>query len=175
MSDLLAPRGQGFAHRTDQQPDPVLVVDYGAQYAQLIARRVREARVYSEIVPHSIPARELLARRPAAVILSGGPESVYAEGAPGVAQELFAAGVPVFGICYGFQAMALALGGTVQRTGTAEFGRTDAQVDYEARLFAEQPSRQTVWMSHRDAVTGLPEGFRATASTAAAPIAAFES
>src|ERR1700754_4787675 len=105
-------------------PPPVLVVDFGAQYAQLIARRVREAHVYSEIVPHSMPVSEMLARRPAAIILSGGPSSVYEPGAPQVDPALFAAGVPVFGICYGFQAMALALGGTVAHTGAREFGGT---------------------------------------------------
>ena len=106
----------------------VLVVDFGAQYAQLIARRVREARVYSEIVPHTMPVAEMLAKRPAAIILSGGPASVYAPGAPSVDAAMFEAGVPAFGICYGFQAMALALGGTVARTGSAEFGRTTLEV-----------------------------------------------
>src|SRR4029078_3462559 len=109
-------------------PRPVLVVDFGAQYAQLIARRVREANVYSEIVPHTMPVAEMLAKRPAAIILSGGPASVYAPGAPSVDAAVFAGGVPAFGICYGFQAMALALGGTVARTGSAEFGRTTLEV-----------------------------------------------
>ena len=108
---------------TPDAPGTVLVVDFGAQYAQLIARRVREARVYSEIVPHTMPVAEMLAKRPAAIILSGGPASVYAPGAPSVDAAMFEAGVPAFGICYGFQAMALALGGTVARTGSAEFGR----------------------------------------------------
>ena len=103
---------------------PVLVVDFGAQYAQLIARRVREARVYSEIVPHTMTAEDMLAARPAAIILSGGPASVYAEGAPGMDPAVFDAGVPVLGICYGFQVMARALGGVVGRTGTREYGRT---------------------------------------------------
>src|ERR1700744_3205375 len=110
------------------QPDLVLVVDYGAQYAQLIARRVREAHVYSEIVPHTTPLAELLAKRPAAIILSGGPSSVYAEGAPSVGAELFKAGVPTLGICYGFQAMALALGGVVDHNDTREYGGTDLSV-----------------------------------------------
>src|SRR3954465_145906 len=108
--------------------DLVLVVDFGAQYAQLIARRVREARVYSEIVPHTMPVAELLAKRPAAIILSGGPASVYAEGAPSVDAAMFEAGVPAFGICYGFQAMALALGGEVRQTGRAEFGHARLRV-----------------------------------------------
>src|SRR5215207_7282131 len=110
---------QGPPRHAQQRPDarPVLVVDYGAQYAQLIARRVREAQVYSEIVPHTAPVDELLARDPAAIILSGGPASVYAPGAPSVDPALFRTGVPVFGICYGFQAMAQAMGGTVEHTG----------------------------------------------------------
>ena len=152
----------------------VLVVDFGAQYAQLIARRVREAHVYSEIVPHEMPVAEMLAKRPAAVILSGGPSSVYAEGAPAVDGALFEAGVPVFGICYGFQAMAEALGGTVKRTEGAEFGRTTATVDSSAVLFAGQPVRQPVWMSHRDAVVVAPPGFSVTGRTDGAEIAAFE-
>jgi GMP synthase (glutamine-hydrolysing) len=155
--------------------DPlVLVVDFGAQYAQLIARRVREARVYSEIVPHDLPVAELLARQPSAVILSGGPASVYADGAPGVDPALFEAGVPVFGICYGFQAMAEALGGTVKRTEGAEFGRTTATVDPGGMLFAGQPAKQPVWMSHRDAVVVAPPGFTVTGRTDGAEIAAFE-
>jgi GMP synthase (glutamine-hydrolysing) len=155
-------------------PPLVLVVDFGAQYAQLIARRVREARVYSEIVPHDLPVEELLRRRPAAVILSGGPASVYADGAPAIDPALFAAGVPVFGICYGFQAMAEALGGTVKRTEGAEFGRTTASVVPDAVLFGGQPAKQPVWMSHRDAVVVAPPGFAVTGHTDGAEIAAFE-
>src|SRR6185312_14382566 len=154
--------------------DPVLVVDFGAQYAQLIARRVREANVYSEIVPHAMPVAEMLAKRPAAVILSGGPASVYADGAPNVDPALFDAGVPTLGICYGFQAMAEALGGTVKRTEGAEYGRTTATVEPRAVLFAGQPARQPVWMSHRDAVVVAPPGFAVTGATSGAEIAAFE-
>src|SRR4029078_675315 len=155
--------------------DPlVLVVDFGAQYAQLIARRVREAKVYSEIVPHDTPVADLLAREPSAVILSGGPASVYADGAPSVDPALFDAGVPVFGICYGFQAMAEALGGTVKRTEGAEFGRTTASVDPGGVLFAGMPAKQPVWMSHRDAVVVAPPGFAVTGRTDGAEIAAFE-
>src|ERR1700754_424902 len=110
---------------TEQRPGPVLVIDFGAQYAQLIARRVREAQVYSEVVPHTTPVAEMLEREPLAIVLSGGPSSVYADGAPGVDPKLFEAGVPVFGICYGFQAMAQALGGTVEHTGSREFGRPE--------------------------------------------------
>ena len=156
------------------QPDLVLVVDYGAQYAQLIARRVREAHVYSEIVPHSMPVAEMLAKKPAAIILSGGPSSVYADGAPSVAAGLFDAHTPVFGICYGFQAMARALGGEVARTGGSEFGRTGLTVSPGSVLLRGLPSSQSVWMSHGDAVTEPPPGFTVTAATAGAPVAAFE-
>jgi GMP synthase (glutamine-hydrolysing) len=154
----------------------VLVVDFGAQYAQLIARRVREARVYSEIVPHTASVADLLAKRPAAIILSGGPSSVYAEGAPHVAAELFRAGVPTLGICYGFQAMARALGGVVDKTGTREYGGTALTVAAEtaSTLFAGTPAAQSVWMSHGDSVVAAPEGFRVSASTDGTPVAAFE-
>jgi len=155
-------------------PAPVLVVDYGAQYAQLIARRVRDARVYSEIVPHSMPVAEMLAKKPAAIILSGGPASVYAEGAPSTDPALFEAGVPVFGICYGFQAMTVALGGTVESTGRREFGGTPLDVTESGALFAGLPAAQSVWMSHNDSVTKAPAGFTATASSAGAAVAAFE-
>src|SRR5262245_3372696 len=133
-------------------PRPVLVVDFGAQYAQLIARRVREARVYSEVVPHTMPVAEMLARDPAAIILSGGPSSVYEPGAPSVDSSLLTAGVPTFGICYGFQLMAEALGGTVSRTGLREFGGTPVRVSTDAVLFGGLPADQDVWMSHGDSV-----------------------
>ncbi len=152
----------------------VLVVDFGAQYAQLIARRVREARVYSEIVPHTTTVAQIVARDPAAVILSGGPASVYAPGAPGLDAELFETGIPVFGICYGFQAMAQALGGTVEQTGRREFGGTDLRVVHPGAVFAGLPAAQGVWMSHGDCVTGAPAGFVVTARTDATPVAAFE-
>jgi GMP synthase (glutamine-hydrolysing) len=156
------------------QADLVLVVDYGAQYAQLIARRVREAHVYSEIVPHSMPVAQMLARKPKAIVLSGGPASVYAEGAPQTDEALFAAGVPVFGICYGFQAMTLALGGEVAHTGGSEFGRSALTITDPGVLLRGLPDSQQVWMSHGDAVTTPPPGFTITASTAGAPVAAFE-
>ncbi|MCG2621735.1 glutamine-hydrolyzing GMP synthase [Arthrobacter sp. I2-34] len=153
---------------------PVLVVDYGAQYAQLIARRVREANVYSEIVPHTYTTEQLLAKNPAAIILSGGPSSVYADGAPNVGADLFEAGVPVLGICYGFQAMAAALGGKVARTGLREYGATDTTTIGEARsILAGVPTLQNTWMSHGDSVHEAPEGFDVLASTAGAPVAAF--
>ena len=157
-------------------PRPVLVVDFGAQYAQLIARRVREAHVYSEIVPHTMSVADMLAKQPAAIVLSGGPSSVYADGAPSVDTALFEAGVPVFGICYGFQAMAQALGGTVERTGLSEYGGTPLDVvDEGSVLFAGLPTRQSVWMSHGDSVTAAPPGFAVTATSAGAPVAAMES
>jgi GMP synthase (glutamine-hydrolysing) len=155
-------------------PPPVLVVDFGAQYAQLIARRVREANVYSELVPHSMPVAEMLARKPAAIILSGGPSSVYEEGAPQVDPALFDAGVPVFGICYGFQAMARALGGEVAHTGRREFGGTPLHITDPGVLLHDLPTDQSVWMSHGDSVSAAPPGFTVTASSPGAEVAAFE-
>jgi GMP synthase (glutamine-hydrolysing) len=154
--------------------DLVLVVDFGAQYAQLIARRVREARVYSEIVPHSLPVEEMLAKNPKAIILSGGPSSVYEPGAPAVDPHVFTAGVPVFGMCYGFQAMAQALGGEVRRTGISEYGRTAVTVTTPGTLLAEVPHAHRVWMSHGDSVVAAPEGFTALATSGGSPVAAFE-
>jgi GMP synthase (glutamine-hydrolysing) len=155
--------------------DTVLVVDFGAQYAQLIARRVREARVFSEIVPSSMPAEAMLAKRPKAIILSGGPSSVYAEGAPLLDPAVFDAGVPVFGICYGHQVMAQALGGEVRQTGLSEFGATELSVTGDGgTLLAGLPATQQVWMSHGDAVFTPPPGFIATAVTDGTPVAAFE-
>ncbi|RZS36952.1 GMP synthase (glutamine-hydrolysing) [Herbihabitans rhizosphaerae] len=153
---------------------PVLVVDFGAQYAQLIARRVREAQVYSEVVPHTASVAELLAKDPAAIVLSGGPSSVYEQDAPSVDPALFDAGVPVFGICYGFQAMARALGGTVEHTGNREYGRTDLEVAEPGVLHADLPGRHPVWMSHGDEVNKAPEGFTVTAASPRATVAAFE-
>ncbi len=151
----------------------MLVVDFGAQYAQLIARRVREARVFSEVIPHTASVDEIKARDPLAVVLSGGPASVYAEGAPQLDPALFDLGVPVFGICYGFQAMAQALGGAVARTGTSEYGRTELKV-VGGELHSDLPDTQPVWMSHGDAVTSAPDGFEVVATSAGAPVAAFE-
>jgi GMP synthase (glutamine-hydrolysing) len=156
-------------------PPTVLVVDYGAQYAQLIARRVREAQVYSEIVPGDTPVDEILAREPSALILSGGPASVYAPGAPKVDPELFTAGVPVLGLCYGFQAMAQAMGGEVAPDGTREYGRTELTVADEAgALHGGLPQRHPVWMSHGDSVVRAPDGFTVTAASERAAVAAFE-
>src|SRR3954453_20385680 len=152
---------------------PVLVVDLGGQYSQLIARRVRECRVYSELVSHRVPASQLAARRPLALVLSGGPSSVYADGAPSVDPGLFELGVPVLGICYGMQVMAQELGGHVEPTGVSEFGRTEIRTE-EGALFAGLPAEQISWMSHRDSVTAPPEGARVVAGSASTPIAAFE-
>ncbi len=153
---------------------PILVVDFGAQYAQLIARRVREAHVYSEIVPRDITAAEVAARDPAGIILSGGPASVYADDAYDLDPAILDLGIPVLGICYGHQVLAHALGGEVVRTEMAEFGRTELETTGDSVLFAELPDRQPVWMSHRDAVLKAPPGFRVTATTAASPVAAME-
>ncbi|WP_425387260.1 glutamine-hydrolyzing GMP synthase [Arthrobacter castelli] len=153
---------------------PVLVVDNGAQYAQLIARRVREANVYSEIVPHTCSTEQMLAKNPLAIILSGGPSSVYAPEAPGVQQDLFDAGVPILGICYGFQAMANSLGGTVAQTGLREYGSTDvSSVGNSRSILDGTPDHQKVWMSHGDTVQQAPDGFEVLASTVSTPVAAF--
>lgn len=158
---------------TPGHPNPVLVVDFGAQYAQLIARRVREARVYSEVIPHTMTAEEVAAKNPAALIFSGGPASVYADGAPALQPGLLDLGVPVFGICYGFQAMTHALGGTVSHTGDREYGRTDITVDGGVLHTGFERTHQA-WMSHGDAVSTAPEGFEVTAHSLGAPVAAFE-
>lgn len=154
-------------------PQPVLVVDFGAQYAQLIARRVREARIYSEVVPHTITAAEVREKNPAALILSGGPSSVNVEDAPRLDEEIFELGLPVLGICYGFQVMANALGGTVAATGEREFGRTQLTCGAGV-LHGGLPETHEVWMSHGDSVTEAPRGFTVTASSPGAPVAAFE-
>ncbi len=159
---------------SDRHFDEVLVVDFGAQYAQLIARRVREAHVYSEIVRHDITAAEVRERAPKALILSGGPKSVYAEWAPRIDPEIFELGIPVLGICYGQQLMAQTLGGTVEQTGTREYGKTELRVDDTGTLLDGTPDSQTVWMSHGDVVTEAPPGFRVLARTDASPCAVFE-
>ncbi len=153
--------------------DLVLVVDLGAQYAQLIARRVREAHVYSEIVARSTPVAEMLAREPKAIILSGGPASVHVDGAPSIDPSIYDAGVPVFGLCYGAQLVARDLGGEVAKTGRGEYGRTELTVGEPGVLFREQPPGQVVWMSHFDTITQAPPGFRVLASTGDTPAAAF--
>jgi GMP synthase (glutamine-hydrolysing) len=155
----------------------VLVLDLGGQYSQLIARRVREARVYSELVPHTVTPEQVRARNPHALILSGGPASVYAEGAPRIDPRLFELGIPTLGICYGMQLMALELGGRVDRTGVSEFGKTDLQArvaESPSRLLDGLPAQQTVWMSHRDSVVAPPAGAEVVAGSPSTPIAAFE-
>ena len=158
----------------NQNQQLVLVVDFGAQYAQLIARRVRQAQVYSEIVSSSMPVSEMLAKKPTAIILSGGPSSVYEAGAPTLDSAIFDHNIPVFGICYGFQAMAAALGGTVTHTGKSEFGRTAMQHRSDSKLLKGLPFEFNVWMSHGDSVTEVPAGFVGTAKTADTPIVAYE-
>ena len=151
----------------------MLVLDFGGQYAQLIARRVRDARVYSELVSHKVTPQQIRARNPYAVILSGGPASVYAEHAPRVDPGIFELGIPTLGICYGAQLMALDLGGKVERTGASEFGKTELRAE-ESELFRDLPTEQTVWMSHRDSVTAPPEGARVVGESPSTPVAAFE-
>jgi GMP synthase (glutamine-hydrolysing) len=160
---------------SDPDVDTVLVVDFGAQYAQLIARRVREAHVYSEIVPHTITADEVRARGAKGIVFSGGPASVHVDGAPSIDPGVYELGVPIFGICYGAQLLARDLGGTVARTGRGEYGRTDLDVVTEGVLFsAAQPAHQPVWMSHFDTITEPPAGATVVAATGDTPAAAFE-
>jgi len=154
-------------------PGGVLVVDFGAQYSQLIARRIRECRVFSALIPADAAPEDVLALEPAGLVLSGGPASVYEEGAPQLQPELLQLGIPVLGICYGLQAMTLALGGEVAHTGGGEFGRTDIQVTNRGGLFRDL-AVESCWMSHRDAVATPPEGFTVTATTKGAPVAAME-
>ena len=152
----------------------VYVLDFGAQYGQLIARRVRDLHVYSEIVPCDISAAELADMRPAALILSGGPASVYAEDAPKVDPAIFELGVPILGFCYGHQITAVTLGGTVGHSEVGEYGHADLHRKGASQLFDGTPEEQSVWMSHRDAVSVVPEGFTVTASTDVCPVAAME-
>jgi GMP synthase (glutamine-hydrolysing) len=152
-----------------------VVLDYGGQYSQLIARRVRECGVFSELLPHHVGAAEVRRRRPRGVILSGGPASVYADGAPPLDRELLELGIPVLGICYGMQLLARELGGEVQGAEVGEFGRSELSVHEQGRLLAGTPNEQTCWMSHRDTVFAAPPGFTALASSTASPVAAFES
>ena len=156
--------------------DTVLVVDFGAQYAQLIARRVREAHVYSEIVPHDMPVAEMLALRPKGIVFSGGPASVHVAGAPSLDAAVYGTGVPILGICYGAQLVARQLGGEVARTGRGEYGRTALEVTATApsKLFGDLPPKQDVWMSHADSIVVAPAGFQVTARTDEVPVAALE-
>lgn len=164
--DLLTGSGEGT--------DTILVFDFGAQYAQVIARRVRDAKVRSELVPHTITADEVAKRKPIGIILSGGPKSVHVEGAPDLDPAIFELGIPVLGICYGQQIMAQTLGGRVAATDGPEYGRTDFSVTGTSELLEGLPTEQVVWMSHNDAVVDLPEGFVATGRTSVCPVAAME-
>jgi GMP synthase (glutamine-hydrolysing) len=155
--------------------DEVVVLDYGGQYSQLIARRVRECGVFSELLPHHVGAEEVRRRNPKGLILSGGPASVYADGAPRLEKELLELGIPVLGICYGMQLLAVSLGGEVQGAEIGEFGRSDLTVREPGTLFDGLPRDQTCWMSHRDTVFSPPPGFTALASSTQSPVAAFES
>jgi GMP synthase (glutamine-hydrolysing) len=161
---------------SDRPFDTVLVVDFGAQYAQLIARRVREAHVYSEIVSHAISADELVARSPKGIIFSGGPKSVHVEGAPRIDPAVYDTGIPILGICYGAQLLSLQLGGEVTNTGRGEYGKTELAVLGQGGLLfgTDQPRSQTVWMSHFDSITAVPDGFEIVATTTDVPAAAFE-
>ncbi len=154
--------------------ETVLVLDFGAQYSQLIARRVRECRVYSELIPYDTPVDEIAARKPRGLILSGGPASVYADEALSIDPAIFELGIPILGICYGMQLMTSDLGGTVARTGKSEFGKTELRISSEGLLFDDLPQSQTCWMSHTDSVTEPPEGFEATGSTDSSPVAVME-
>ena len=153
--------------------EEVVVIDYGGQYSQLIARRVRECGVFSELLPHHVGLEEVRRRRPKGVILSGGPASVYEEGAPPLQRELLELGVPVLGICYGMQLIARELGGRVEGAEVGEFGRSELAVAQAGRLLAGTPPEQSCWMSHRDTVFAPPPGFTALASSTASPVAAF--
>src|SRR5438270_1581818 len=155
--------------------EEVLVLDYGGQYSELIARRVRDCGVFSELLPHHVPLEEIAARKPRGIILSGGPASVYAEGAPRLDRRLLELGVPVLGICYGMQLLVHELGGRVEQAEVGEFGRSDLHVSEPGTLLAGLPHEQTCWMSHRDTVFEPPPGFTALASSTASPVAAFES
>jgi GMP synthase (glutamine-hydrolysing) len=154
--------------------DEVLVLDFGGQYSQLIARRVRECGVFAELLPHHAPVEEISRRAPRGLILSGGPASVHSEGAPRVRRELLELGIPVLGICYGMQAMVLELGGRVEAAEVGEFGRSRLTVSEAGTLFAGLPAQQSCWMSHRDTVYAAPPGFTALAASSESPVAAFE-
>src|SRR5689334_5312448 len=155
--------------------EEVLVLDFGGQYSQLIARRIRECGVFSELLPHDVALDELERRQPRGLVLSGGPASVYADNAPALRTDLLELGIPVLGICYGMQAMARELGGRVEAAEVGEFGRTDLTVNENGKLLAGVPGDEHCWMSHRDTVFSPPPGFAALASSPASPVAAFES
>jgi GMP synthase (glutamine-hydrolysing) len=154
--------------------DEIVVLDYGGQYSQLIARRVRDCGVFSELLPHTVPLEEVVKRKPRGIILSGGPASVYADAAPRLQRELLELGVPVMGICYGMQLLMHELGGRVEQAEVGEFGRSDLHVSDRGVLLRDTPAEQTCWMSHRDTVYEPPPGFTALASSSSSPVAAVE-
>jgi GMP synthase (glutamine-hydrolysing) len=164
----------GEAGTVDAAIQQVVVLDYGGQYSQLIARRLRECGVFSELLPHDVPLEEVAKRKPRGIVLSGGPASVYAEGAPRLDRELLALGVPVMGICYGMQLLVHELGGRVEQAEVGEFGRSDLHVSEPGVLLRDMPAEQTCWMSHRDTVFEPPPGFTALASSSSSPVAAVE-
>jgi GMP synthase (glutamine-hydrolysing) len=174
VSHAVATSGPAREGRGRAATDEVLVLDFGGQYSQLIARRVREQGVFSELLPHHVPLDQVRRRNPKALILSGGPASVYADGAPQPREELFQLGVPVLGICYGMQAMVRLLGGRVEPAEVGEFGRSNLVVGKPGRLLRGLPAEQTCWMSHRDTVFEPPPGFTALASSTESPVAATE-
>jgi GMP synthase (glutamine-hydrolysing) len=174
VAEALASRAPAPEQARAAATEEVLVLDFGGQYSQLIARRVRERGVFSELLPHHVPVEEIRRRRPRGLILSGGPASVYAEGAPGLRTELLELGVPVLGICYGMQALVHALGGRVEPAEVGEFGRSQLTVREPGRLLRGLPAEQSCWMSHRDTVFQAPPGFAALASSTESPVAACE-
>jgi GMP synthase (glutamine-hydrolysing) len=179
MTDLAVTATEPAVEQRGVTPAPtaaqeIVVLDYGGQYSQLIARRVRDCGVFSELLPHHVPLEEIAARKPRGLILSGGPASVYADGAPPLDRGLLELGVPVLGICYGMQLLVHTLGGRVEQADVGEFGRSDLRVSHSGTLLAGLPHDQTCWMSHRDSVYEAPPGFAALASSSASPVAAVE-
>jgi GMP synthase (glutamine-hydrolysing) len=177
MTDALATAPEADAGRAgtpETATQEIVVLDYGGQYSQLIARRIRDIGVFSELLPHTVPVEEVAKRKPRGIVLSGGPASVYAEGAPRLQRELLELGVPVMGICYGMQLLVHELGGRVEQAEVGEFGRSDLHVSEPGRLLHDLPREQTCWMSHRDTVFEPPPGFHALASSSSSPVAAVE-
>ncbi len=164
----------GALPRDPAAPETVVVLDYGGQYSQLIARRIRDCGVFSELLAHHVPIEQIAARRPRGIVLSGGPASVYADGAPRLDPALLELGVPVMGICYGMQLLVHSLGGRVEQAEVGEFGRSELLVGDGGMLLGGLPAEQTCWMSHRDTVYEPPPGFAALASSTASPVAAIE-
>src|ERR1041385_7355317 len=178
MTDALATAPQADAGQADTPEtatEEIVVLDYGGPYSQLIARRIRDFGVFSELLPHTVAVEEVAKRKPRGIVLSGGPASVYAEGAPRLKRELRELGVPVMGICYGMQLLVHELGGRVEQAEVGEFGRSDLQVSEPGVLLHDLPREQTCWMSHRDTVFEPPPGFTALASSSSSPVAAVRS